>query len=167
MNLIKDKLPLLGHDEDSILKTIKQVLKSDTVTRFDVDARTGMISFWRAPSEDEKERELSNPFREIFRRVPMEEYVPDGDIGSHEQLFQIFDILHDAGCIPAFIVIGNLESFRKWIKFPRRSNQLAGVPIYVVRELADTAEDALLVCGSKVRDPEPIDVDFVVKVTLP
>jgi hypothetical protein len=167
VTLIKDKLPLLGSDEESLFKTLKQVLKNESPTRIDIDARTGMVSFWRQPNEEEKARDDVNPFRDVLRQVAMDEYVPDEEgLSPHKQLFEIFDMLTDAGCIPAFILTGSLEGLRKWITFPRRSSYLGGVPIKQIRELADTAADTLLICGSKVRDAEPIDVEYVVKVTL-
>ncbi len=41
---------------------------------------------------------------------------------------------------------------------------MAGVPII---PNPDLMEDVILVCGSETKDAEPIDITFVVKMTLP
>jgi hypothetical protein len=53
---------------------------------------------------------------------------------------------------------------RKWIPFPRKSSLLGGVPIKVVDEIG---KDTLLLCGAPIKDAEPIDVSFIVKMTIP
>lgn len=164
--LIKDKIPLAGTDTDSILTAVGMVLKHSGVVRFNVDARTSMIDFWRMPaSEEEEALEIASPFREKLKEVQMEEYVPENNISSHEQLFEMFEMIEDAGCFPVFLLSGRiLVELRKWISFPRRSSSLAGIPIIMNPDLM---EDTILVCGAKTREAEPVDVAYVVKMTLP
>lgn len=166
MNLLKDKIPLSGTDEDSILKTISLILKNANVVRINVDAGTGMVDFWRYPSGEESEDiDVKNPFRARLKEVAMEEYAPEEGLTSHQQLFEMCEMLEDAGCYPVFILTGRtLSNLRKWIPFPRKSKRIAGIPIILE---PDQMEDTLLVCGSSVRDAEPVDVSYVVKMTLP
>lgn len=164
-SLIKDKIILSGTDDDSILSTITKVLKFGNVVRFNVDARTGMVDFWRLPSEEETEEDLANPFRGVLRQVHMEEYVPEDSDSGERQLFAMCEILEDAGCYPVFLLTGRaLPQLRKWIQFPRRSTHIAGIPIL---PNPDLTEDIVLMCGSKVKEAEPVDVTFIVKMTLP
>ncbi len=115
--------------------------------------------------EEAEVSEVASPFRAKLKEVTMEEYVQEREISAHAQLFEMFDMLEDAGCFPVFILSGRSPAnLRKWIPFPRRSTQLAGIPIILDPDLM---EDCLLICGSKVRDAEPIDVTYVVKMTLP
>lgn len=166
MILIKDKIPLVAMDEETILAAVGIVLKNANVVRFNVDSRTGMIDFWRIPNEQDAETvEVTHPFRVKLKEVQMEEYTPERELSNHEQLFEMFEMIEDAGCFPVFILSGRTHvNLRKWIPFPRRSTSLAGIPIRVEPDLM---EDVLLVCGAKVRDAEPVDVSYVVKMTLP
>ncbi len=165
VSLIKDKIPLSGIDDESIISSISKVLKIAHVVRINIDARTQMVDFWRFPSEHESEEETANPFRGVLKQVQMEEYVPDANESGERQFFGMCEILEDAGCVPVFILTGReVAQLRKWVPFPRRSSSLAGIPILANPDLND---DVLLMCGSKVRDAEPVDVAFVVKLTLP
>lgn len=164
MILIKDKLPLVATDVEAIQQAVGMVLKTANVIKVSIDARTKMVDFWRIPNEQESESiEVAHPFRIKLKEVQMEEY--DVDLSPHEQLFEMFDMLEDAGCYPVFILTGRtLPNLRKWIKFPRKSSRMAGIPVTVDPDLP---EDNLLVCGAPIRDAEPIDVEYVVKFTLP
>lgn len=165
MKLLKDKMALLGTDEDAIIRTIKKVLTEQGVVSFKVDARTGMVEFWRVPSAEEAEAEAADPFREVLQRVQMDEYDPEPGCTPHEHFFHMCEMLEDAGCVPAFILTGApYVELRKWIPFPRRSSQLAGIPIRVAK---DMSTDTFLLCGAKTKDADPIDVTFVVKMTIP
>jgi len=164
--LIKDKIPLVGMDEESIQKAVSMVLKNANVIKFSVDSRTSTVDFWRMPNEQDSELlEVAHPFRAKLKEVQMEEYVPEPTLSSHEQLFEMFEMLEDAGCFPVFILSGRTYvNLRKWISFPRKSTRLAGIPITIDPDLP---EDNLLICGAKTKDAEPIDVLYVVKMTLP
>lgn len=152
-------------DEEAILAVISKILKFDNVVRLNIDARTGMVDFWRIPEEQETEEEGANPFRSVLKQVQMEEYSSEKEETGEQQFFAICEILADAGCFPVFVLTGReVSKLRKWIPFPRRLPQIAGVPIIPDPDLM---EDVILVCGSKTKDAEPVDVTFVVKMTLP
>lgn len=164
-SIIKDKFPLSGTDEESILSSVSKVLKFDNVVRFNVDARTKVIDFWRVPSEHEAEDDPANPFRGVLKNVQMEEYVPEEDEAPERQFFSMCEMIEDAGCYPVFLLSGlELSKLRKWIPFPRRSSMLGGIPIQMN---GDLPKDVILLCGSKTKEAEPIDVTFIVKLTLP
>jgi hypothetical protein len=95
----------------------------------------------------------------------MEEYVSEAEESGERQFLAMCEILEDAGCYPVFLLTGrDIPQLRKWVMFPRRSSNLAGIPIL---PNPDLHEDVLLLCGAKVRDAEPVDVTFIVKLTLP
>lgn len=161
--LVKDKLPLSGTDNESIISTIAKVLKLDNVVRLNVDARTSTVDFWRVPNEAENDGE-PNPFKAVLRRVQMEEYSPDSNESGERQFLSMCEIIEDAGCFPVFILIGgSISKLREWVPFPRRSTHLAGIPIL---NNPDIHEDVILMCGAKTKEAEPIDITFVVKMTL-
>lgn len=162
-SLIKDKIPLSGIDPESIISTVSRVLKLNNVVRFNVDARSSVVDFWRIPSEEENDEE-PNPFRAVLKRVEMEEYSPENKSTGERQFFDMCEILEDAGCFPVFLLTGvPLQDLRKWIYFPRRSSHIAGVPLI---KNADLTEGIILLCGAKTREAEPVDVTFIVKMTL-
>lgn len=161
---IKDKIMLSGTDNESILSTVAKILNFGNVVRFNVDASSNAVDYWRLPSEEEMDDRI-NPFRTVLKQVRMEEYVSEEDETGERQLFSMCEILEDAGCFPVFLLIGcSIQQLRKWITFPRRSTQIVGIPILINPDLTD---DIILVCGSKIKDAEPIDVTFIVKMTLP
>ena len=161
--LIKDKIPLSGTDPESIISTVSRILKLDNVVRFNIDARTSMADFWRIPSDADNDEE-ANPFRGVLRRIDMEEYSPEEETMGERQFLSMCEILEDAGCFPVFLLTGMpLQDLRRWIYFPRRSTHIAGVPIV---KNADLHKDVIILCGSKVKEAEPVDVSFAVKMTL-
>lgn len=164
LNLIKDKIPLSGTGSEAIVATITKVLKIDNIVKLAIDARTGMVDFWRVPSEEEKQEEI-NPFRGVLKQVTMEEYSPEEEESGERQFLSMCEIIEDAGSYPVFILTGReFSKLRKWVNFPRRSKQIAGIPILLN---PDVVEDVILICGAKSKDADPIDTDFIVKMTLP
>ncbi len=117
LSLIKDKLPLISMDEESILSTISKVLKFDNVVRLNIDSRTGMVDFWRIPVEEDSE-EHANPFRAVLKKVHMEEYSSEEEESGERQFFAMCEILADAGSFPVFILTGReVSKLRKWLEF--------------------------------------------------
>lgn len=165
-SLVKDKMLLSGLDEESILQTVAKILKLGSIVRLNIDARTEVVDFWKVSSKDISEEDQAHPFRAVLKQVTMEEYTPDPKESAERQLLSMCEIIEDANYYPVFLLTGmELSQLRKqWISFPRRSTQIAGISI--VQE-PDITEDVLLLCGARTREAEPIDITFVVKMTLP
>ena len=165
--LIKEAVPFSDKSSEGVLGLVRSIIEQPGVVRFELDARRDSVSYWRAVSPEEaSERSIS--FRDALRNVPMEEYDPrpnDGDDpSSFEQLFEMFEMIEDAGCVPTHILIGaTLPEFRQWLPIRRRSKSAFGVPI-----LQDVSleKDVLVVCGAEDWNATPMDITFAVKVTL-
>jgi hypothetical protein len=87
---------------------------------------------------------------------------------AYEQLFDMFDMLADAGYSPSHILVGcGMINLRKWIpKLSRKSTTIFGVPL--VFSGYQMEEDVLVVCGAKIPDAATAaDIGYAIKVTLP
>lgn len=167
--LVKEPIPISSKDTDTILMVVKSVLSQPGVVKFIVDARKDFIDFWRVASE-EVAAELGVSFGEALSRVEMEEYDPyDTDKvvekTSFQQLFEMFEMIEDAGCIPSHVLSGcGPLDLRKWLPLSRKSKTVCGVPLHFVNELE---HDVLILCGAKEVDATAADILYAVKVTLP
>ena len=167
--LIKDAIPLQTKSLDSIINTVKYVMGQPNVVRFVVDARKDTLDFWRVASPEEA-AEKAVSFRDVLRTVSMEEYIPTSEddqteIGSFQQLFEMFEMVADAGCSPSHILSGcPVLELRKWISISRKSTTLYGVPLMLESSLE---EDVLIICGAKEANATAADIKYAVKVTMP
>jgi hypothetical protein len=162
--LIKELLPLAAKGTEHILYAVKTILAQSGVVKFEVDARKDVIEYWRmASSEEAAEHSLS--FSDALRTVELEEYEDEGEHSPLEQLFKIFEIIEDAGCVPTQIISGRAPlKLREWIPISRKARSVFGVPLMFGEGLED---DVLVVCGAKQWDATAEDLKFAVKVTLP
>lgn len=163
--LIKESLPLMDKSSSSIVHVVQEILKQPDVVRFVVDARENAVNFWRVASEEEA-AERTMTFRDALRKVQMEEYSPPpGEKSSFEQVFDVFEMIEDAGCLPSHVLSGRgLVELRSWIPVSRRARMLYGVPLLLQ---ADLENDVLVFCGAKTSEATPSDIVYAVKVTIP
>ena len=165
--LVKEILPLSDKSDDRILQTVKTILKRPGLVRFVVDARQDTLDYWRVASEEEA-AELTVTFRAVLRSVQMEEYdILDGNEGktSFEQIFDMFEMVVDSGCMPSHILSGRGSIIlRKWIPISRKATSIYGVPLLFEKSLEP---DVLIICGAKTHDATAADIKYAVKVTLP
>lgn len=167
--LIKEVFPLPDKQSvELIAASVTQILqKAGNVVRLVVDARKDNIEYWRVVSEEEaKEKSIS--FHDAFRQIEMEEYDPmlDGEEKtSHVQLFEMFEIIEDAGLFPSHIVTGRpVPRLRTWLPLSRKAQTIYGVSLHIDGTME---EDVLMVCGSPEREATVADIQYAVKVTLP
>lgn len=167
--LVKEPIPISSKDTETILMVVKHALSQPGLVKFTVDARKNFIDFWRVASE-EAAAELGVSFGEALSRVDMEEYDPYdtdkvGEKTSFQQVFEMFEMIEDAGCLPSHVLSGcSPLDLRKWLPLSRKSKSVCGVPLHFVGELE---HDVLIVCGSKEVDATASDIQYAVKVTLP
>jgi hypothetical protein len=161
--LVKDALPLFDKSSESILSMVKEVLQEPGLVRFVVDARQDTLDFWKVASE-EQAAEIDVTFHDMLRKVMMEEYSEPNKDPFH-QLFDMFEMVADAGYSPSHILSGRgpLE-LRKWIPISRKANVLFGVPLLFEKMMES---DVLVVCGSNAQEPTAADIAYAVKVSLP
>ena len=167
--LVKEPIPISSKDTETVLMVVKNALSQPGVVKFTVDARKDFIDFWRVASE-EAAAEMGVSFSEALSRVEMEEYDPYdtdevGEKTSYQQVFEMFEMIEDAGCAPSHVLSGcGPIDLRKWIPISRRSKALFGVPVHFVDEIE---HDVLVICGAKETDPTAAEIQYAVKVTLP
>ena len=162
-NLLKDSLPFRDKSTNGILQLMQQALSMNGVVRLVVDARNDEVLLWRLASKEELEaRDVT--FSSILRAVDMEEYVPEEGKSSFEQMFEVFDIIADAGRSPTHILSGaSIPRLRTWIPVSRKGTSMYGLPLVLGNGLE---EDVLIVCGAKSPDATPEDVSYAVKITI-
>lgn len=167
--LIKEVMPLADKGSvDAITAVVNTVLKQPGIVRLVIDARQDNLEFWRGVSEDEaSEKSISQ--HDMLRQVDMEEYdqyLEDGDPpkSSYHQMFEIFEMVEDAGCSPNYILTGgSMADIRKWIPISRKTKTMFGIPVIFEGTLED---DVLIVCGSRTKEATSADIEYAVKVTM-
>lgn len=169
MMLIKELQPLPSSSGlDAVMIAVKKTLQQPGVVRLVVDARQNNLEYWRSVSDDEGS-EKSISYHDMLRQVGMEEYEQYVDKGENtktpfEQMFEMFEMVEDSGCVPNFILFGaGPVEIRKWLPVSRKSKTLFGVPLYFESTLED---DVLVLCSSRIKDATAADIEYVVKVTL-
>ena len=165
---IPESLPLESRSEEAILAAVKNVVSQPGVVRFQVDAAEDAIKYWRLMSQDEADS-FGISFDAALAVVDMEEYDPyseedESPRPSYVQLFEMFEMVEEAGFIPSFILTGRpIQKLRKWIPFSRKAKRIYGIPLHFVETIE---EDVLVVCGSPYADADITDLKYAVKVTL-
>lgn len=167
--LIKEVQPLPDKESlDVVMAAVKKVLQQPGIVRLVVDARKDNLEYWRAVTEDEA-AEKSISYHDMLRQVAMEEYdqhLEEGDSEKtpFEQLFEMFEMVEDSGCVPNFILSGaDPIGIRKWLPVSRKGKSLFGIPLFFENTLED---DVLVICSSRVKEATAADIEYAVKVTL-
>lgn len=164
--LIKEVIPCPDKGSiDLILSAVKSILKQPGIVRLSIDARRDLIEYWRTVSDDEaSEKAIS--LHDALRQVSMEEYhqEADEDKSPIERMFEMFEMVEDAGCSPSHIISGSSSvELRKWFPMSRKSRTLFGVSLHVDGTME---KDVLIICGSRDREATISDIEYAVKVTL-
>lgn len=161
--LIKELLPVVDmNSTDAILASLKKIFQENGVVRLVIDSRHDNIEYWRVVTDSEA-AEKAISFHDALRQVSMEEYTAV-DKTPFEQVFEIFEMITDAGCTPSHIVSGaTAVDLRKWIPISHKAKTMLGIPILFEGGLA---EDVLVFCGSRAIEATAADVEYAVKVTI-
>lgn len=167
--LIKEALPLPDKESvEVVLVAVKKVLHQPGIVRVVIDARKDNLEFWRVVSDDEAaEKSISN--HDMLRQVAMEEYdqyLEEGEAEKNplKQMFEMFEMVEDAGCTPNFILSGaGPVALREWLPLSRKGKSLFGIPLFYESTLED---DVLVICSSRVKEATAADIEYAVKVTL-
>lgn len=167
--LIKEVLPLPDKESiDVVMTAVKKVLQQPGIVRMVMDARKDNLEYWRAVSDDEA-AEKSISYYDMLRQVAMEEYdqyLEEGDPEKtpFEQMFEMFEMVEDAGCTPNFILSGaGPIGIRKWLPMSRKGKSLFGIPLFFEGTLE---QDVLVICSSRAKEATAADIEYAVKVTL-
>ena len=163
---VEDSLPLMGTDTRAILSTVQQVLEHPGVTRLMIAAGEPEVKFERVATPEEIETRSKVTYHDVIRNTQMEEYTPpEEDSSPYLQLFEMFDIIDDAGFVPMVILSGrSVPRLRKWINISRKADKLYGVKLVISPDIPD---DNLIVCGGDTYVADPNNVRYSVKVALP
>jgi len=162
--LIKEILPIPDKEStELILAAVKRTLQQPGIVRLVIDARKDNMEYWRQVSDDEA-AEKSISFHDALRQVEMEEYEYDSEKSPFQQMFEVLEMIEDAGCLPSHVISGaGPIVLRKWIPLSRKAKMLFGIPLHFEGTLED---DVMVVCGSMEKEATASDIEYAVKVTL-
>jgi hypothetical protein len=168
MVTIEEVVPLSGRGTDAVMTAVKKILNRGDVTALTVTAGDDVIRFSRVATQEEAEAKQDLSYHDVVRANKMEEYVPDSqDVDPHRQMFEMFEIIDDAGFVPIILLSGcPLHKLRDWLDLmSRKAKAVYGVRVLVDENIPD---DCLILCGSETNDSDgPESVRFSVKVALP
>lgn len=163
LRLIKDLFPLTEKGTEPVIQVVRAILAQSGIVKFTVDARKDVIDCWRLVTPEEAS-ERGTTFEEALRSATMEEYVPE-EQDALTQIFEIFEIIEDAGCVPTQVISGRGPvELRKWIPLSRKAKSVFGVPLLFGEGVPS---DVLVVCGARDWGATAEDIEYAVKVTLP
>lgn len=166
MITVSESVPLHGTSTEDVVESVRKVMKKAGVVSFHVNAADGTISFKRIATEEEEAAAEKMSYHDIVRSRPMEEYIPPNGSTAYTQLFEMFEVIEDAGFVPTVLLSGRpLHELRKWLgKMSRKAKSVYGIKVLVEDSLPD---DNLILCASESTDTRPDAVQFSVKMSLP
>lgn len=165
---VRHRIPYSGKGFDALVDAIKAIGKAHPYVQKIGPLEVGKpyISIEEMIPEEGSDKHLPTSVHSIARRCRMEEVVIDSTKTSFNILYEMFNIIQEEGLFPGYFLIGDKALFQKWlsIRISALKMSLFGVPVIIQPELP---EDVFLLCGADSKDPEPDDVKFSLKVTLP
>lgn len=164
---VKDRIPRNGKGPDNLLAQLGQYLKEPEnrfVQKIVVDATKQYIYVEKKVPKEKAVDQVGMTLHEAIRLVPMEEVSPDNGVTPTPMwwVVEAFKKVNNNGYETSHALVGGKSSVYPWLGVSRSSKHLFGVPLYIVGEIPD---DVLIICGSRVRDADPEDIEYSVKVT--
>lgn len=148
---------------DELMVVVKKAIEGGGVSKLVIDGDKPHIMVERAAKESEGGISIERALYDAVRSASMEEYVPDGQKDPFRQLNEMFAMVQLEGLEVSFILSGQRQTFQDWLKvrFPKtQAAKIFGIGVHFV---TDMPNDAVIVCGSPVRESDPSDVRFSVK----
>lgn len=163
---IKHRFPYSGKGFESLGETVKAIGKAHPYVQKigPLEVGKNFIPIEELVPEGLVQEPLT--VHAAARRTRMEELAITGEKSSFQVLFEMFNIIQEEGLFPGYFVVGDKAAFQKWvgIRLSLAKLFLFGVPVVLQQEVP---EDVFLLCGTDSRDPEPEDIKFSLKATLP
>jgi hypothetical protein len=165
---IRHRLPYTGKGFDMLGETVKAIGKAHPYAQKigPLEAGKGYIQIEELVPEQEVEGRLPLSVHDAARKTRMEEFDLDPSKNGFQSLFEMFNILQEEGLFPGYVMVGNKANFQKWlgVRISVTKLFLFGIPVVMQEEIPD---DVFLLCGTDQKDPEPDDIKFSLKATLP
>ena len=163
---VEEVVALNSTGTEAVISAVRQVLGRGDVLDLSINAGDALIRFRRIATEEEIAQQSELSYHDVVRARPMEEYIPEEEIDPYRQLFEMFEMLEDAGVRPSIILSGRpVPKLREWVdRMSRKSKTLFGLRILVEE---DIPEDNLILCGTDGEGDGPEAVRYSVKATMP
>lgn len=165
---IRHRVPYAGKGFDTLGETIKAIGKAHPFAQKigPLEVGKGFIPVEELVPEAQAGERLPLTVHDVARRTRMEELSIDGSKSSFQALYEMFNIIQEEGLFPGYFLVGDKTRFQKWlgIRISISKMFMFGVPVLIQQEIP---EDVFLLCGTDTKDPEPEDVKFSIKATLP
>jgi len=165
---IRHRLPYSGKGFDVLGETIKAIGKAHPHAQKIGPLEVGKpyIPIEELVPVEQAEGRLPLTVHDAARRARMEELTVDSSKSSFQTLYEMCNIVQEEGLFPGYFVIGDKGTFQKWlgVRLAISRMSLFGTPVIIQQEIP---EDVFLLCGTDSKDPEPEDIKFSLKATLP
>lgn len=167
---VKNQIPYHGKGVDELIGALRRILAENKFTQ-KIVLEVGKPHIYieklvpEGTAEAGEQESVSLSIHDVIRNRELEEYESDGTLKPHEQLWEIFDMIHKDGFEVCNIVAGNKTAFQKWLGFriPQVGMRVFGIPFEVV---GDLPPDVFIVCGAKSRTADPDEITYCVKGTI-
>jgi len=165
---IRHRLPYSGKGFDTLGETVKAIGKAHPYAQKIGPMEVGkpFIPIEELVPASEAEGRGPLTVHQAIQRSRMEELTIDKNKTGLQTLLEMFNIVQEEGFFPGYMSVGSKANFQKWLEIRISSTRmfLFGVPVIPQEEIPD---DVFILCGTDTRDPEPDDIRFSLKVTLP
>jgi hypothetical protein len=168
-NLKREDHPLPSTVE-GILDLLRSVMSSGVVRKIVVEEGRPIVAYRDSGEGDLEEEELT--LDAALRNCELLEYAND-TATSFETVCDMMYVLQMNGLHPVCWVTGpgNGEILVRWFQFlergmPGRHDQMAVLQGFPIKRVKTISEDVLILCGSRYRDGDIVDIEFGVKAGI-
>lgn len=162
---VKERIPYNGKGVDNLLNALRIILEQNRYAqKIQIEVGSGHILLEKLVSE-EQAAETQTSWHDSIRAHKLEEYKPSANLTPHQQLWEVFQIIHVEGLEVGQIVVGDKHQFQGWLgtRIPLTKMNFFGIPITQASEIP---HEIFIVCGTEERESDPEDVVFSVKGSL-
>ncbi len=168
---VKDRLPRTEKGVDNLISQLGDYLRDPAnrfVQKIVVEAERQYIYFEKMVDKaSSQEFDTGLSFSDVARSVQMEEIsfptILKGPPAASYML-GMFNLIYSSGYDASHLLIGPKSKIHKWLEIPRLMTKIFGVPVIVVPDIPD---DVIILTGSRSRECEPEDIEYLVKGNVP
>lgn len=167
--LVKERIPYAGKGVDELVNSLRRILTlpvNRKTQKVVLEVGTPFIYIEKLVPTSEAPENLGNlTLHDAIRQQKLEEYEPEDDESTIQQLWSMFQMVQHEGFEVCFIAAGDKKAFEKWLglRILRTDPRVFGTPFSIVGELP---ADTFVICGSSYRTAETDDIKYCVKGTL-
>lgn len=162
----KERIPYHGKGVKDLVGALQQVLSEPAnkyAQKIILEVGTPYIYLEKLVPAAEAGPEITPiTLHDAIRTNKMDEYEADEDLTATQQLWEIFNLVHQEGLEVCAVAAGDKLAFQKWlgVRIPQSNMSVFGTPFFVLGELP---ADAFVVCGASTKIADNEDIKYSMK----